>query len=53
MNTKKTKIVEIQINSNPSHIITGIQFPIQLVVGHINHQTQDLTLDHLAFDQLL
>jgi hypothetical protein len=42
------KIVEIQINSNPSNIITRIQFPIQSVVEHIIHQTQGLTFDQLV-----
>ncbi len=29
--------VEIQIGSNPIHIIIRIQFPIQLVVDHTIH----------------
>jgi hypothetical protein len=41
---------DIQIGSNSIHIITKIQFPIQLVATHTIHQTQGLTLDHLAFD---
>jgi hypothetical protein len=44
------KIVEIQIGSNPIHTITRIQSPIQLVVGHIIHCVQSLTLDRLTFD---
>ncbi len=31
------KLIEIQIDSNPIHTIIKIQFPIQLVVGHIIH----------------
>jgi hypothetical protein len=31
------KITKIQIGSNPSHIITRIQFPIQLAATHIIH----------------
>jgi len=53
INTKWTpiekKTTEIQINSNPSHITTRIQFPIQLVVARTIHYAQGLTLDHLAF----
>jgi hypothetical protein len=41
---------DIQIGSNSIHIITKIQFPIQLVATHTIHWTQGLTLDHLAFD---
>jgi len=42
------KIVEIQINSNLSNIITRIQSPIQSIVEHIIHQTQGLTFDQLV-----
>jgi len=41
---------DIQIGSNSFHIITRTQFPIQLVVKHIIHRAQGLTLDYLAFD---
>jgi hypothetical protein len=41
---------DIQIGSNSIHIITNIQFPIQLVATHTIHRTQGLTLYHLAFD---
>jgi hypothetical protein len=41
---------DVQISSNSSHIITRTQFPIQLVVACIIHQTQILTFDYLSFD---
>ncbi len=41
----KQKIAEIQISSNPSHIITRIQSPIQLILAHIIYEAQGLTLD--------
>ncbi len=41
----KQKIEKIQIGSNPFHIITRIQFPIQLVVAHTIYQAQGLTFD--------
>jgi hypothetical protein len=41
---------DIQIGSNSTHIITKIQFPIQLTATCTIHQAQGLTLDHLAFD---
>ncbi len=44
------KVVEIQIGNNPFHIITIIQFPIQLVATHTIHCLQGLTFDHLTFD---
>jgi hypothetical protein len=44
------KIIEIQIDGNPSQIITRIKFSIQLVVVSITHHAQGLTLDHLTFD---
>ncbi len=44
------KFVEIQINSSPNHIITRIQYLIQLVVHHTIHLAQGLTFDHLVFD---
>jgi hypothetical protein len=44
------KIAEIQISSNPSHIITRIQFSIQLTIAQIIHNLQGLILDRLAFD---
>jgi hypothetical protein len=50
MDTNKQKIAKIQIGSNPSHIITRIQFPIQLVIACTIHQTQGLTFDRFAFD---
>jgi hypothetical protein len=46
----KQKITKIQIINTPFHIITRIQFPIQLTITHTIHQAQGLTLDHLAFD---
>jgi hypothetical protein len=45
----KQKNVEIWIGSTPSHIITRVQFPIQLVVACTKHCAQGLTLDYLAF----
>ncbi len=44
------KIVEIQIESNPSHTITIIQFPIQLASACTIHHSQGLIFDHLTFD---
>jgi hypothetical protein len=44
------KIPEIQIGSNPSQIITRIQFPIQLTTIQIIHRSQGLTLYRLTFD---
>ncbi len=44
------KSVEIQIGSNPIHIITKVQFSIQWTMGHTIHQAQRLTLEHLIFD---
>jgi len=44
------KIIKIQISNNTFHIITEIQFPIQLATTHTIHQTQGLTIDLLAFD---
>jgi hypothetical protein len=46
----KQKIVEIQISSNPFHVITRIQFPIQLATRRTMHRAQGLTLDLLAFN---
>jgi hypothetical protein len=43
------KIIETQIGSNPIHTITIIQFPTQLVVGHIIRCAQSLILDCLSF----
>jgi hypothetical protein len=37
------------MGNNPSHIITRIQFPIQLVVARTIHYAQGFKLDHLAF----
>ncbi len=45
----KQKIAEIQLGSNPFHIIIRIQFPIQLVATHTSHQVQGLPLNCLAF----
>ncbi len=42
--------IDIQIDSNSTHIITKMKFPIQLIVAHTIHRTQGLTFDHLAFD---
>jgi hypothetical protein len=33
-----------------SHLITHIQYPIQLAVAHTIHRYQGLTLEFLAFD---
>jgi hypothetical protein len=44
------KVIEIQINNNPSHIITRIQFHIQIIVGCTIHHAQGLTLELLAFN---
>jgi hypothetical protein len=41
---------DIQIGSNSTHIITRMQFPIQLVEPCTIYQAQGLTFDHLAFD---
>ncbi len=41
---------DIQIGSNSAHIITRIQFPIQLGSTSTIHRTQGSTLHHLAFD---
>ncbi len=38
---------DIHIGSNSTHIITRMQFPIQLVIKCTIHQTQGLTLDQL------
>jgi len=48
----KQKIAKIQIGSNLSHIITRIQFHVQLVVAQIIHCPQGLTLDRLGFDPI-
>jgi hypothetical protein len=37
---------KIQISSNPSHVITRIQFPIQLATRRTMHCAQGLTLDN-------
>jgi len=44
------KNIEIQIGSNPTHIITRINFFIKLVTSHIIHCTQGLTLECLVFN---
>lgn len=46
------KYIYIYIGNKPSHIITKIQLPIQLVGTHTIHHAQGLTLDCLAFDQI-
>jgi len=43
------KTTEIQMGNDPSHIITRIQFPIQLVMASTIHYGQGLKLDHLTF----
>jgi hypothetical protein len=48
MHSNRTK--KIQISNNPFHIITRIQFPIQLIIARTIDQAQGLTLDHLTFD---
>ncbi len=40
---------DIQIGSNSTHIITRMQFPIQLATTRTIYRTQGLTFDHLAF----
>ncbi len=44
------KFAKTQINSDYSHIITRIQFPIQLTATRTIHRAHGLTLDRLAFD---
>ena len=41
---------EIRIGKNQFHLITKIQFPIQLVVVRIIHKAQGLSLDDLIFN---
>jgi hypothetical protein len=48
----KKKNIEIQIGSNPCHVITRIQFPIQLVATRTIHHSQNITFDRLAFDPI-
>ncbi len=48
----KAKIIEIQRGSNPSHVITKIEFPIQLVATRTIHHAQSITVDRLAFDPI-
>jgi hypothetical protein len=50
MDAYRTTSKNIQIDSNSTHIITRMQFPIQLAIACIIHQTQGLTLHHLALD---
>jgi hypothetical protein len=44
------KTAEIQIGMNSLHIVTGVQFPIQLATARTIHRAQGLSLDRLAFD---
>jgi hypothetical protein len=44
------KTTEIQIGMNYLHIVTRVQFPIQLATAHTIHQAQGLSLDSLAFN---
>jgi hypothetical protein len=46
------KIVEIQIGSNPFHVITRIQFPIHLFARCTIHCAQGLILNQLAFNPI-
>jgi len=41
---------EIQIGTNETHLITRIQFPIQLATAQTIHRSQGLSLDEMAFD---
>jgi hypothetical protein len=43
-------IKDIKIGKNQTHIITRIQFSIQLAIAKTIHQSQGLSLDELAFD---
>jgi hypothetical protein len=43
-------IKDIRIGKSPSHIITRIQFLIQLAIAKTIHQSQGLSLNILAFD---
>ncbi len=43
-------IKDIKIGKNQIHIITKIQFSIQLAIARTIHQSQGLSLDELAFD---
>jgi hypothetical protein len=43
-------IKDIKIGKNQTHIITRIQFSIQLAITKTIHQSQGLSLDELAFD---
>ena len=41
---------EIRIGKNQSHLITRIQFPIQLAAARTIHRAQGLSLDDLVFN---
>ncbi len=41
---------DIQVGSNSTHIITRMQFPMQLATTHTIYWAQGLTFDHLSFD---
>jgi hypothetical protein len=43
-------IKNIRIDKNQSHIITRIQFPIQLVITRTLYWSKGFSLDGLAFD---
>jgi hypothetical protein len=45
-----SQLSKIKISENQFHIITRIQFLIQLAVARTIHQSQGLLLDKLAFD---
>ncbi len=50
MDINWAKICWNTINKNPNHIITRIQYHVQLVASHTIHRAQGLTFDHLVFD---
>jgi hypothetical protein len=43
-------VKEIRVGKVQSHLITRIQFPVQLVAARTIHRSQGLSLDELAFD---
>jgi hypothetical protein len=41
---------EIKIRKMQSHVITKIQFHLQLTIVHIVHKSQKISFDELVFD---